>query len=346
MDEKYLDILAKNPELWDLYTCKNEYSVTSPSPKYQGKSTESLLVPKISVHLKNNGFRVTYPEGKNFAICLSHDVDDIYPPLSHKVLAGLYSLKNLDTSQLNNYFFREHKERRFSPYINFQQIIELEKKYGAKSTFYLMATDRDPRRFRYNIEDIAGEIQEIHRQGWDIGLHGGYYSFNDPEAIRREKDRLEDALQAEVPGYRNHYLRFLVPETWNILQHCGFKFDSTYGHNNAVGFRNGTCHPFRPFNLNTHRPLEIYEIPLHIMDGTLFSLYPGYAAWSTMARLVDEAEKCYGVLTVLWHNNAFNCPFTSAWQKAYEQLLEYGLRKNAWMTSHYELWKWWVDHGY
>ena len=344
MDKKHLDCLAENQELWDLFTCKHD---TSPDPVYKGINRESLLVPMVSKHLQKHGYTVGYPNGKDFAVCLSHDVDDIYPPLTHKVLASLYSIKNLDIRELINYLFWEFKGKKFSPYLNFQQIIELERKYGAKSTFYLMTTDRDPRRFRYHIKEIAEEIQEIYRQGWDIGLHGGYYSYNNVEAIQKEKDLLEEALQAQVFGYRNHYLRFQVCETWAILEKCGFRYDSTYGYNNIVGFRNGMCHPFRPFNLNTEQLFEIYEIPLHIMDGTLFSLCrSSEEAWNTVKHLVDEAEKCHGVLTVLWHNNAFNCPFTISWQEMYEQLLDYGLRKNAWMTSHYELWRWWADHDY
>lgn len=343
MDKKRLQTIAKSPELWDLFTCKNEYGSTSPS--YQGTSPSSIMVPRISHHLLDNGYKVSYPGGRGFAICLSHDIDDIYPPLSHKALASCYSLKKGDFRQLSNYLFWELKGRKASPYLNFQQIIELEKKYGAKSTFYVMAADKDPRRFRYHVEEIAGEIQEIRSQGWDIGLHGGYYSCTDIEAIRKEKSRLEKALQAQVLGYRNHYLRFHVPETWELLERCGFRYDSTYGHNDAVGFRNGMCHPFRPYNLNTGQPFGIYEIPLHIMDGTLFSLFNEEKAWSVVTELIHQAEKCHGVLTVLWHNSAFNCPFTSRWQAVYERVLDYGRSKNAWMTSHYELWKWWVDNS-
>ena len=345
MDKKCLDSLANNQELWDLYTCKNDYSVTT--PRYGGTSPENLMVPQLSEHLLKNGYRVSYPVGKGFAICLSHDVDDIYPPLSHKALASLYSLKDLNFPQMNKYLFWEFRGRRSSPYINFQQIIELEKKYGAKSTFYFMAADRDPRRFRYNIGEITGEIQEIYSQGWDIGLHGGYYTFNDFDAIRKEKARLENTLQAEVLGYRNHYLRFSVPETWSYLERCGFKYDSTYGHNNAVGFRNGMCHPFQPLDLISGQQFEIYEIPLHIMDGTLFGLSRNNEeTWNIARELIDQAEKCHGVLTVLWHNDAFNCPFRTRWQETYERLLDYGRKKNAWMTSHYEIWKWWKNNDY
>ena len=49
-------------------------------------------------------------------------------------------------------------------------------------------------------------------------------------------------------GYRNHYLRFKLPETWKYLADAGFEYDTTLGYSNALGYRNGMCHPFRPYD--------------------------------------------------------------------------------------------------
>jgi hypothetical protein len=103
MDKEYLKLIAENPELWDLFTGKDEYGATTPS--YTGTSPESLMVPRISKLLLSNGRKFSYPEGKSFAICLSHDIDDIYPPLTHKALASLYCLRNLNFRQMNNFLF-------------------------------------------------------------------------------------------------------------------------------------------------------------------------------------------------------------------------------------------------
>ena len=39
----------------------------------------------------------------------------------------------------------------------------------------------------------------------------------------------------------------------------------------AVGFRTGTCHPYRVFDLRERRPLRLREMPFQIMDVTLLS---------------------------------------------------------------------------
>jgi len=297
-------------------------------------------------NLKTNPGLFKYPDGKKFAICLTHDVDDIYPPFTHQVLAALTNLKNFAWSSLKEQLLWKVKGKHTSPYINFKKIMELEKKYNAKSTFYFMTATRDPRRFRYNIEDIADEVRFIAENGWEVGLHGGYYSFNDLQAIEAEKKRLEKTLGREVLGYRNHYLKFLVPDTWILLEKCGFKYDSTYGYPDKVGFRNGMCHPFRPYDQQSGQLLDIYELPLHIMESAMFDFVKPHQAWELIKAMLEKVEHYGGVLTVLWHNNVFSCPFQADWSRLYEKILKLGQEKQAWMTSGEEIWRWWKDNGY
>jgi len=82
--------------------------------------------------------------------------------------------------------------------------------------------------------------------------------------------KLEKVLGKKIVGYRNHYLKFKVPETWGLPKEAGFKYDTTLGYADCVGFRNGMCHPFKPFDLNINSYINILEIPLIIMDRTLF----------------------------------------------------------------------------
>jgi hypothetical protein len=155
---------------------------------------------------------------------------------------------------------------------------------------------------------------------------------------------LEKVLGKEVIGYRNHYLRFKTPDTWGLLAKAGFKYDTTFGYHDRVGFRNGMCHPFKPFNLNTNKEIDILEIPLIIMDGALFDSVKSFEeAWEITKRLIDTVENFNGVLTLLWHSNAFNCAFRDKWVTFYDKLLKYCHEKNAWMTSGEKIWGWWEN---
>jgi peptidoglycan/xylan/chitin deacetylase (PgdA/CDA1 family) len=348
----YEKLKQQNPELWGLFTRKEEYSPEQ-LDRYNRfihafSSYKNVLEPKVSKFLVENGLNLKgdYPENKKFAVCLTHDVDEIYPPLSHTLLSSLHYMKNLNFKKLKNQLFWKYKGKEYSPYWNFKEIRDLEEKYDAKSAFYFLAIDKDIRRFRYDIEDLEleNELGSIVDKGWEVGLHGGYYAYNDLEEMEKEKKRLEKVLGKDVIGYRNHYLKFNVPDTWELLAKAGFKYDTTFGYNDMVGFRNGMCHPFKPFNLNSDKEIDILEIPLIIMDGALFGYSNSFEeVWETAKRLIDTVDRYNGVLTLLWHNNVFNCPFREKWSKMYEKILGYCYVKNAWMTSGEEICGWWQN---
>lgn len=336
-------MIEGDKEHWDLFTKRSEYFIERPD-RYQEHDLKNkdinVLQPKISKFLIENGLKIEYPGSKRFAVCLTHDIDMIYPPLSHTFLSSLYCVNNIDLRELKRQLFWRCKGREHSPYWNFREIMNLEEKFGAKSSFYFLATGKDIKKFRYHIEDLKNELRYIAEKGWEIGLHGGCYTYNDLEQIKMERDRLEKVLGKEVIGYRNHYLRFKIPDTWVLLAEAGFKYDTTFGYNDMVGFRNGMCHPFRPFNLNSNKEIPILEIALNIMDGALFKVYSFQEAWEVVKKLVETVENYSGVLTILWHNY-FNCPFRNNWVELYKKILEYCRERDAWMTSGEEIWRWW-----
>ncbi len=345
--------LQHNKELWDLYTLKSEYSRSEPDTfrsVYRSGHNSGILAPSVSELFVKNGLKAEYPDNKKFAVCLTHDIDDIYPTAPHVFFSGISCLKKLNFQGMRQQLAWKYRGKEFSPYRNFKEIMRLEASYGARSSFYFMATDRDIRPIRpfrqYKIEDLEDELGAIADEGWEVGLHGGYYAFNVAEELKKEKNRLEKVFGKKVIGYRNHFLRFKVPDTWEILADAGFKYDTTLGYSNIVGFRNGMCHPFRPYDLNRGKEIGIVEIPLAIMEGTLFDHYRSPAEiWSTAKNLIDTVEKYNGVATLLWHNNMFSSPHREEIRKLYVKLLEYCKSKNAWMTSGEEVYQLWEKNN-
>jgi hypothetical protein len=342
------ELLKQNQDIWNLFTRKEEYFSKELDKHgrflFGEKNLGNTSDPEASRFLINHGMHVRFPENKTFAVCLTHDVDDIYPPLSHILLSSVQYFKNLNFRHSAAQFLWKLKGKECSPYLNLLKIMDLEASYGAKSSFYFIATEADPIRFRYAVEDIEHHLKEISARGWEVGLHGGYYSYNSLEAVKKEKKRLETVLGKTVLGFRNHYLRFKVPDSWEILTDAGFSYDSTFGYSNSIGFRNGMCHPFRPYNLSTGKEVNILEIPLVVMDVALFAGSKSLEeAWECTKNLIDTTASLNGVITLLWHNFVFGCSFRGDWVRLYEKVLQYCSSRGAWMTSGEEIYRWWGD---
>ena len=344
--EDYLPLLQAEPALWDLYTKREEYDATAHVTSQFYRDTLNAR-PLVSQFLVEKGYSIEYPEGRPFAICLTHDIDDVNIPATHLGRMALQRIRSGDFPGFRDAVLATAGRGRQEVYRNFLAIRRLEDEYGAGSTFFFLATDHDIIRFRYRIEDLAGDLGSLADTGAEIGLHGGFSTCGSPEGIRAEKGRLEKVLGRGVTGYRNHFLRFHVPDSWEYLAGAGFSYDSTLGYNHATGFRNGMAHPFRPFNLKTGTRTPILEIPLVVMERAYLNhgVTPA-RAWESIQSLLETVEGCHGVLTVNWHNTTLAGMPDRVWERMYRKILRYGRDHRAWMAGGAEIAGFWRGTGY
>lgn len=298
------------------------------------------MEPKVSEFLVKKGLAAKYPGGRDFAICLTHDIDTVYPK-------RFYEMKKLARKMRFKESLKMALSRQnsaYNPLWNFSRMMDIEKKYGAKSSFYFLALEPGERDFNFRIEEVREVIKNIADAGWEVGLHGGHGVHDNLKKIKKEKARLEKTLGSEVVGYRGHFLRFSIPNTWEHLHDAGFKYDTTFGYADCVGFRNGMCHPFNPYNLNTRKFIDILEIPLNIMDCA-FPVYMRFdyeTSWEATKRMIDTVKKLHGVVTLVWHNTYME----GQDGELYEKILRYGRNEGAWLTSAKELCNWWNENDF
>jgi len=336
--------LRDEPALWEHFTRKEEYSPRLHDqfgrfPYYLSNCRE-IRDPVCSRYLLEQGYMPEYPDGHEFAVCLTHDIDSVYQSILSKGFSALKAMKGGRPSDALSEVSAMRNRR--LPLWNFDEIMDLEEEYGAKSSFYFLALRSGDQDYSYDIEDLEDVLGRITDHGCEVGLHGGHEACQSFEKLSEEKRRLEAVLGRKVLGYRNHYLRFRVPDTWENLSQAGFMYDTTLGYADCAGFRNGMCHPFSPYNLETGKAVGIVEIPLTVMDCTLFATYMRLdteAAMRVVRRLIDTTAECRGVFTLLWHNSYL--VEGSPEQRMYRRILEYCSEKGAWMTSGEEIAEWW-----
>ncbi len=160
-------------------------------------------------------------------------------------------------------------------------------------------------------------MRRIRERDHEVGFHGSYDSFRDPQQIRREFAHLNEVAAQEGVrqgewGGRQHYLRWEAPTTWQGYEEAGLAYDSSLTYADHAGFRCGTCYEFPVFNVRTRQPLKLRERPLVVMEGSLLGdhymkLNPQQAA-EKVTTLADTCRRFDGDFTFLWHNGQSQFP--------------------------------------
>lgn len=271
----------------------------------------------INVNLPANLFG-----DKQLLVWLSHDVDWVKKNFIHNLY---YTYKQKRLYHLKELFFKENR------YWNFDKIMELESKYNAKSTFFFLHETMKPNyssfnsfltsRTRYSFHDkkIESVIRTIDNAGWEIGLHGSYLSYQNYDLLKYEKELLDNILGKKVNGIRQHYLNLNIPKTWQNQEKLGFKYDSSFGLKNDVGFKDNIYYPFMPFKKSSFT-----VFPLVLMDGYLEKVakYNYIKATKIIDNLFEIAIARKTILSVLWHNRSIDNKEFPLLYRLYEYILK------------------------
>lgn len=308
--------------------------------RFAAKFSERKYIdrPIVSEQLVKKGvIKPSYPEKKEFAVCITHDIDEIFLPIKNSIKQFA---KNTLSLNINSAFLniRSIVNKKDNPFYNIHKLISIEKEFDANATYFFLALKNHEKDFNYNLEEVQDIIQDIIKSGSEIGLHGGHDAFLSHKKIIQEKEYLERVSGIKVIGYRNHYLKIKIPDTWENLIKAGIKYDSTLGFYDKVGFRNGMCHPFYPYDEKKERHLNIMEIPLSVMDCSLNN-YMGLnieESFNEVKEIIDRVHSINGVFTLLWHNTYF----FDEQLELYRRILDYCQNKNAWFTSCGDIYKW------
>jgi peptidoglycan/xylan/chitin deacetylase (PgdA/CDA1 family) len=221
-----------------------------------------------------------------------------------------------------------HKIRGTDPYWSFDRILDDERRSGASSTFFLLAEHA------HELDGPAAEayerlrprlVETLQDGGAEVGLHGSYSAAADPVRIANEKKRLE-VLSGPIDGQRYHFLRVNPHRNLAPLEAAGFAYDSSLGFGDAVGFRAGIAHPFRPWDFERESPHDLIEVPLAAMDVTLSAeRYLDLSvdqAGARLSALLDWAEEHGGGFAILWHSEQYDSALLPGWDVLYRRLIE------------------------
>lgn len=275
---------------------------------------------------------------KEFVFFLSHDIDSIFK-YKDKIIRtiGIKILreKNIkDSIKLMSNSLKVLLNKEKDPFWTFDYLATLEEKNNINASYYFMCGGETGKDNYYNInnKNLKNVFKRIKDNSSEIGVHGSYNSYNNFNLLKKEVDKINEFTN--LVGIRQHYLRFKVPDTWNIQAKGGLKYDTTLGYAKYAGFRGGLCTPYKPFDILNRKVIDIYEIPLIVMDGTISEAqYMGLSpkeAIEYVKEVIDRIIEVNGVFSLLWHNSSLDKNSVwNDWITVYEEIIKYAIDKNA-----------------
>lgn len=262
-------------------------------------------------------------------VALTHDVDRLRKTYQYLT----YSLKSLRKGNFSEMVYHLTPQIKTEPYWNLYNIAELEKSYGVRSTFFILDESikfnpLKPKTFalavgRYNMFEpkIQEAIRYLDGNGWEIGLHGSYLSYNNKELLLSEKKRIESIVGHAIIGTRQHHLN-LDKSTWKIQEEIGLKYDSTWGYNRDIGFKEDKIQPFYPNNS------KFVEFPMTVMDVSFMPMDEN-KRWNKFLKLLDVTEQHNAVMVINFHNRVYNEREYPGYKTSYCRMIEESLKRKA-----------------
>ena len=312
---------------------------------------ENLMFEALCVCCRNINLPLVqksfWPDGKPFAVCLTHDVDELkktYQWISRPVRYIFKRDFQGFFGQIRSFF---QKVRGLEPYYTFEDIIRIERNLNVKSTYYILKETGKARLFSKKTWYLYGRnrslqtremrelLQRLVSNGDEVAIHGSYFSYREPELLFKETRELESLINEHIIGTRQHNLNLTIPETWEYQVRAGLKYDTSLGFKDTIGFRWGTSFPFYPAYEN--RILPLLEIPLIIMDICLDSCKNKEQESLAIA---DKVCQFHGVLTLLWHPPIFNILEYPDAREIYIKINRYCQRNGAWTARGRDIYDW------
>ena len=308
-----------------------------------------------------------WPDGKSFAIVLTHDVDD---PFSYSTawyyarrlrrvhvsrgpstfaISGIGAIKQTLLSLLGKLPDLGQDKN-----LGFEMWREMEGRLRAHGTFYVatrssaeFGTDARDVRYDFSHPLIADALRRAVDSGWEVSLHASINAKANDHWIIEERQRLERILTVvSIPGVRHHYwaLDAEIPER-TLWQHvdAGFAYDSSFGLNDEIGFRRGMVHPYDPFDPERNKTIPIIEVPCTLMDGGIFyKVISVEDATRALESHVRQVASAHGAVVLDWHIDKFNNIRTpGAIESLRNVLFSYAADNGVYWASAIELAEWW-----
>ena len=289
-----------------------------------------LIHQGISSYCREHNIPYKKPEiFDSSKLFLTHDVDRIDKYTFHTVKGKIKSFHIKDAFKWIFHWLNPFYNK--NPYWSYDFIESAERERSVKSTYFLLnkGIKHIDSYYSFREKRIKDLIHRLEAASSEIGLHGGVQTMENSEIMEHNLNELNAVVKNTVRGNRQHRLLFDMPQTMINLHKCGIVYDSTLGFAAHEGFRNSYCYPFKLYDFNENNMIDVWEIPLIVMDVTLITYrkLDLKTALEKINLIIDEINKYKGILTILIHPESLDEEEHPGIKNFYEKFLDIAVAK-------------------
>ena len=273
-----------------------------------------------------------WPDGAEYAVVLTHDIDfiprgmvDIAAQGAKSAMRPLVRRCDLgDAWRTARGFVRAVAQRR-DPYGCIPELLEREAEGGVRASFQVAVANRHPADVNYRVEDerTRDYLRNILDSGFELCLHGSYRSTERADWYAQEVDLLTRRLVRPL-GSRQHFLSFDYDVLFAAQEGSGIEYDMSMGYPDRPGARAGFSFPYFPYCLEEDRPYRVLEISLFLMDVTLsgYMALKAAQAGACVSDTLGDLRRKRGCASVVWHPIVFGGARDPGFDRVYWDLVE------------------------
>ncbi len=315
---RYEEYLAYTPDLYNRFPEKN-------SVAYQYGFLQRPLIDiwlkkfKQKINLKRKELNLLQ---ETYKFIPTYDID------------MAYSYRGKGWSRNIGGFFRDMVSFRFEsvkkriqvyllnqtdPFDCFDELDQLHSRYKLNPIYFFLVGKNGP--LDKNIQPthplMKALIQRCKKM-YQVGVHPSYGSHKDVKLLKHEIELIDSKLS------RQHYIRFQLPQTYQLLLAQGILEDYSMGYGSMNGFRASTAYPFYWFDLSTNCQTALRIHPYCFMDcNSKFEQRQSIEETRTeLEHYYNQVKHTGGEFIGIWHNFALGTDAAwIGWMDMYKDFL-------------------------
>ncbi len=242
---------------------------------------------------------------------------------SAALLKNLLAGKIIQTTQHIKVLTRLQQD----PFDVYEWLQFIHQKYALAPVYFFLLS-KNNRGLDKNISPASSGLKRLVftvSEKFSIGIHPSLQSGGNEKILKQEIRTLNKLSGKAVVKSRQHYLKFHLPDTYEILIANGIQQDYSMGYGSENGFRASYCKPFKWYNLKRNATTSLVLHPFCFMDSTAIfhRNYNAGLALQELQELHNVIKKVNGKMIIIFHNHLLaNNAQRLPWRRVFEKFLE------------------------